>query len=102
MNVKTLPQDVLRRLIEKEEDILGPMADADRTARATTPCPRCGGPFHKQFDPQRAFSPDRPLPRAFYRCVDCGYTYDPHTGFVIAMGNPGKVEDPFKLNTAES
>lgn len=102
MKLKTLPEEVTRELLKFEEDILTPLAERDRTTRATTPCPRCGGHFRKQFDSRRAFSPDRPLARFFYRCFECGYTVDPETGFVIAMGNPAKAEDPFKLNVDDT
>lgn len=102
MLVKTLPHDVLLRLIEGEEDVVTPAAQKESRTRATTPCPRCMGHFRQKLDPGRAFSPDRILPRFFHECAECGYTVDPETNFVIAMGNPGKAVDPFKLNTEDS
>jgi len=101
MALKILPEHITRRLLQGEEDMITPEVAATQAIQDSTPCPRCGGHFHKMLDPNRAFSADRALPRSFLQCVDCGYTYDPHTEIVIATGNPAKVKDPFKINARE-
>lgn len=101
MGLKILPEGIARLLLEGEEDMLTPLVDEDLNFRGSTQCHRCGGSFDRILDPARAFSPDRALPRHFYKCVDCGHTYDPQTGIIIDNGNPAKVEDPFKINVED-
>ncbi len=95
---KPLPPGLAQRLIRDEVDELTPLAEARNSQLKAIPCKRCGGNMHPEMLPHM-FSPNDPLPRTCAKCVDCGYTVDPLTGIVLAMGNPGKVEDPFKINT---
>lgn len=44
-----------------------------------------------------AFSPDRPLPRTVARCVECGYTLDPHSNLVLDTGDPRRIEEALPL-----
>ena len=101
MPTKILPKGLAALLIQGEEDLITPRVELEQQIRDTTPCPRCGGHFEKVLDPDRAFSPDRVLPRFFHKCEVCGYTHDPHSGLVIDLGNPAKAEDPFKIDTGE-
>lgn len=91
----TLPQS-LRKLCRDpniEPDILTPMAQAQRLEITSEPCPECGGAVEEHYDPQNVFSDDEPLPRAFGKCVDCGYTFDPRNGMVIETSKRWRVEE---------
>ena len=38
-----------------------------------------------------------PLPRNEAKCVDCGCIIDATSGFMVAMGNPAKVEQALPI-----
>ncbi len=93
-----MPPGLAARLIADEPDLLTPMAESRLASIKAKPCPRCHGAMHPEIDAARPFTQDDPLPRMLAKCVDCGHTVDQQTGFVVAMGNPAKVEDPFAIN----
>lgn len=91
----TLPE-ALRKLCRDptiEPDILTPMAQAQRAEITLQPCPECGGAVQEHYDPKNVFTDDEPLPRAFAKCVDCEYTFNPRTGMVIETSKRWKVEE---------
>jgi hypothetical protein len=51
----------------------------------------------------RMFTEDEILPRTVGECRNCGYTYDPLTGFVVHTGDPREsaVEDPFAIHPSD-
>ena len=93
MHLLTLPEHVLRRLLEHETDILTP-AEAARRQKYSAPCPRCRGAMHQHLS-ENPFSADSLLPRTVARCVDCGCEIDTQSGVMMKLGNLAKVEDPF-------
>ena len=95
MALITLPQHILRRLLEHEEDILSPLQTA-RAQKYSAPCPRCKGALHQHLA-EKPFSQDSVLPRTTARCVDCGCEIDTQSGIMIKMGNPAKVESPIPI-----
>ncbi len=46
---------------------------------------------------QKTFTVDSMLPRTVARCVDCEHEIDTQSNLVVAMGNPGKVEEPLPI-----
>lgn len=86
MSLKILPPALTRLLLDGEEDILTPLVEKERFTRSLMSCQRCGGAYEKILDSNRSFSPDRPLPRFFYRCEGCKQVYDPETGIVVEVG----------------
>ena len=95
----TLPES-LRKLCQDpriEPDLLTPMAQAQREAITTSRCPECGGAVEEHYDPKHVFTDDEPLPRAFGRCVDCEYTFDPRSGLVIETSKRWKIEEALPL-----
>jgi hypothetical protein len=101
MRFKVLPPELTRLLTKDEEDILTPRADKRAFAVGLAPCSRCGGKMQQKLNTVQPFTPEEPLPRTFAVCDDCGFAYDPHSGLVVAMGNPAKVEDPFSIPESE-
>lgn len=97
MGFRVLPPGLAQRLIEGYEDELTPLMDKRNYRIKSTPCIRCKGNQHPFLDPDRAFSPDSPLPRIFGKCVDCGAVWDPETNLVHSVGDPRKIEDPLPI-----
>jgi hypothetical protein len=83
---RTLPPDIIKRMLYGERDVLTPLQETRQQRRMTTPCERCGGAMHAHLDPSYAFSPNDPLPRQLHVCIDA------NTGIVLKIGNPAQVE----------
>lgn len=91
-----MPADLMRHLIDGEEDELtGPMEQRIGSIKRA-PCPRCGSSLHPKIHPSSPFSPDDPLPRMIATC-ECGFAQDPTTGIVIDLGSAAKVQDPLPI-----
>jgi hypothetical protein len=101
MQLKPLPPELLRLLVKDEEDILTPRAEKRAFAVGLDPCSRCGGKMQETLNSVHPFTPEEPLPRTLAVCDDCGFSYDPHNGIIVSMGNPAKVEDPFAIPETE-
>lgn len=99
MSFKTLPQGVVARILDTEEDYVSSAGDQKRDQAAGTPCPQCGGALQATLLPNYIFAEHDPLPRFMSKCVDCGYTFNPDNGMVIETGNPAQVEE--ELPTVE-
>lgn len=95
MKLFTLPPSITARLLYDEKDTLTPMVEA-RNAKASLPCPRCGGAMHLSLA-EKPFTNTSVLPRTVARCVDCSCEMDMQSGLMVKMGNPAKVEEPFPL-----
>lgn len=101
MMFKTLDPNLAKLLVKHDEDILTPRAEKRSFAVASTPCPECGGTFRQCTNPVMVFTQEEPLPRVLAECDSCGFTYDPHNGIIVGMGNPAKVRDPFEIPQSE-
>jgi len=57
-------------------------------------CPSCkGASFSKRFNARHAFADENwHIARATLFCNECGCHFDPHSGLILEMGNPAKVE----------
>lgn len=101
MTFRTLPPGLAARLIEGCDDKLTPAAEAQRVFFETTPCGRCGSAMEPTIYGRRAFTADTPLPRTVARCVDCGYTVDPHTNLVLDTGDASKIDEALPIIRAK-
>lgn len=96
MLLKTLPAELIQRLLKPERDVLTPRAEERLSQIKNTPCERCGGAQVATVDTTRPFGDDA-LPRLITECRDCGRRVDHQTGIILALGNPAAVESPIPL-----
>lgn len=96
MNFKTLPADVVRRMLYGTFDELTPLAEARANEIKRTPCPRCGTSLSGKLAPLHSvFSPDDPLPRMMMHCQTCGFEGSTRTGVIYSTGDGRRVDDPY-------
>lgn len=93
MSFKTLPPNIVARLLSTESDYVTEAGDERRERAAGTPCPKCGGALQATMLPDYIFAEHDPLPRFMSKCVDCGHTFNPENGMIIESGNPARVEE---------
>jgi hypothetical protein len=94
---KPLPSALIQRLLAGEQDVLTEPASTRAKSIRSVPCPRCAGAMKPVLNALHAFSADDPLPRLHAECGDCGHQFDPRSGLVLVMGNPGKVQEVLPL-----
>lgn len=72
MQFQTIPEDVMRQLLEGHDDVLSPASRdlADRFQRAR--CPEDGSPLERHLDPKVPFVSGAILPNYQGKCTSCG------------------------------
>lgn len=95
---KTMPKELVLRLLKDEQDILTPLAEKRSAAIKNTACPRCGSSLHAKLAPlNMVFTPDDPLPRLLGECPECGFSASANTGVVYSTGDARRVTDPLPI-----
>jgi len=92
-----LDEDALLRAIEGYTDeLVGERRKLSAFYRQFN-CPRCKGECDEVF-----ISVDHSLPkddelvqRSGLKCRICEAIFDPHTGIIVSLGNPGKIQDKY-------
>jgi hypothetical protein len=97
MGFKPLPPGLAKLLIEREPDVLGPLAEERLAQIHRAPCPSCGGAMQQTIYGPKAFLDGDLLPKTVARCVDCGCVYDHQTRLLLEPGNPWKVKAALPL-----
>jgi len=99
-----LDPEIAQAAIEGHENILRAEEEKAEAFYRQFICPSCkGGSLARRMHPQHAFAdPGWLIARATLVCNQCGCHFDPHTGIILAMGNPAKVESPIPLITPSS
>ncbi len=88
--MKLVPMDpkIALSAIEGHEDVLTTAAEEEKRYVDALRCPECmAASVRKELDPNRLFSPDRPLPLFNARCFDCGCLFEPYTKIIISSGS---------------
>lgn len=84
-----LHPDVIRKLLEGQEDVLSPLAEKENVLFKNSRCPGCGAYEHERsVDARRPFTPGSPLANKILRCLSCRAEFDPTTGQVLRAGEP--------------
>lgn len=81
MQLKTLPEDVIKKLLEGEENVLTPRIEG--SFKRPPGCPACGGIMVQDREDGR----DRLI------CPGCNCAMDVETGLVVRLGNPEKTRE---------
>lgn len=84
------------KLSEGYPDVLSGETRKQEAFYRQFPCPRCGGPCDRHFlGVSHAFPQDGEtlLPRSGLRCNLCDCVFDPHTGLIVQLGNPGRIQE---------
>lgn len=95
--LKTMDPDVIRKMLEGYEDILGPAMEAELALYRNARCPVCG-----EGDCQRALKQPKvvldengntevvqspfgsgPLPESHALCIHCDTEFNPYTGVIF-------------------
>jgi len=88
-----MDQELLRSILEhyKDEDILSGERKKEDAFLRQFSCPRCGGKTVPHFPGvQRVFSASEPLPQMDLKCLQCKAVFNPRTGILSSLGNPGE------------
>lgn len=99
-----LDPEVALEAIEGHESIFtGEQLKADAFYRQFI-CPSCkSSSLGKRFNARHAFAdPSWHIARATLVCNECGCHFDPHSGLILEMGNPAKVESPIPIISSSS
>ena len=98
---KEMDPELIKAILEEEEDVLTPLVEADQKLYDDTACPQCYGKTIPENDLRHlrvnkdgsevVSVSDRPIPKKLCRCVDCGALVDPFSGIQLEMGNIGKI-----------
>jgi hypothetical protein len=96
--VEMKPEDVLAAIEEYSDALSGEQEKIDAFYRQFI-CPSCKcSALSKRYQTRHAFADSNWLiPRATLVCNQCKCQFDPHTGIILEMGNPAKVEAPYTL-----
>ena len=95
--LKFMDQQLIRQLLQNEEDIITPEIKAEEALYRNTRCPLCGqGGCEKRLrapkivlnenkEPVVVSSPFGMgmLPEGYAHCIHCGTDFNPHTGLVF-------------------
>ena len=90
MHFKTMPRDILMKLLEEAQDTLSEPLKKSLDAIRAIDCPNCGGVVvpEPKIDAQgKVFRPGSNVPIFYAACSACGMAIDPETGIVIRNAN---------------
>ncbi len=63
-------------------------------------CLRCGGQCEKVYlGAEHAFGGDTAVPRSGLKCKLCDCVFDPHSGLIVELGNPGNIGE--RMNASQ-
>ena len=92
MVFKEMPQELVEKLIEGYENEIEPAYKVQEAFYRQMACPRCQGRCEKIFlSKEHAFSEGSLVPRSGLKCTLCDCVFDPHSGVILDLGNPGKI-----------
>ena len=91
---KTLPPELVRRLIAQEPDVLTAREQQRQQLVKRIPCKRCGDPLVSVPDAARPFREGEVLPAIVGKCPTCGYTVDMQSGLVTDTGDARATRPP--------
>lgn len=96
--VEMTPEDALAAVEGYEDVLTGEQLKLNAFYRQFI-CPSCKGTsLSKRHATRHAFAdPNWLVARATLVCNQCKCEFDPHTGIILEMGNPAKVELPYGL-----
>lgn len=85
MIFKTLPQDVVRKALEGQQNILAPAVEENARYFKRLSCPSCGGEVMPVVNPLQPFKADSVLPNYLAKCKTCEVEFEPYTGIQISL-----------------
>lgn len=97
MLFKEMDQDEILKIVEKYDDILTPLVEADQQIYDCQVCPRCGSSMYVKADIHRLLANNRPIPKHLVKCAACDCVVDPFSGIMVEMGNLGLLEPAVPL-----
>jgi predicted RNA-binding Zn-ribbon protein involved in translation (DUF1610 family) len=80
MNIRPMDPEVIKKLLETEEDVLRPTTSHNGAA-----CPSCGGALLSALDVEAK--------RLMLSCPTCGFSVEPQTGIIAALGHPERTKE---------
>jgi hypothetical protein len=86
MPFEELDPETIWNLLEGQQDILTPMAEARDRVYRNLICPCCEKQEWVIVD--KGQRDDEPVPWHHFLCENCGCLYDPKTDLIIKDGNP--------------
>lgn len=75
--------DVIRQLIEGQENVIAPAVAREQGFLQGVACPSCGGPTDVRLDVKRPFVQGSILPNKILVCSLCGTELDPRSGIIL-------------------
>lgn len=95
MDLKLIDPEITIKLLEGHKDVITPAAEEREAWYKNQTCIRCGSSaLKKHGDSRTLFRGNDPLPRYNLICQSCECMFDPHSGLLLSMGNPGKALEP--------
>lgn len=80
------------KLLEGYENELAPAQKVQDAFYRNMVCPRCGGQCQKEFiSADHTFGGSSLIPRSGLKCSMCDCIFDPHSGVILELGNPGNI-----------
>lgn len=83
---KEMDEQILRALLEGQEDVLTPLVNKQRESFSSVSCPNCrAGEVEPILDIVRPFSPGNPLPNSLMKCLSCWTEFNPSNGTITKV-----------------
>lgn len=88
-HVEEMSPLLIQKLLEgRRDEVTGPLAEQE-AFYADASCPQCAADCRKS-----GRAPGGDLPRFLLECLGCGCEFNPHTGFIVKMGNVAEAVEP--------
>jgi rubredoxin len=81
---KCLDPEITKKLIEGQEDILGPAVKSREELYRNAICPSCGESNFKMLP--KKLNAEELVPYHYMECRICGCVFDPKTGIILKDG----------------
>src|ERR1700722_4852822 len=95
---KPLDPTLARKAIEGYQNELEPQRKALEVFYRQFRCLRCKSECRKETVSGHTFSDvDTLVPRSCLRCLSCACLFDPHSGLLLKMGQPGQLPPDIPL-----
>lgn len=84
MQIKEMDPELIKKILESQEDLLSPLVKAEHEILKNVTCPDCGSnESRRSVNPTTPFSNGAATPNYIFKCLKCSTEYSPKSGIIL-------------------